>query len=111
MSASHMAQGKEAPYYYVPADSPHPVRASASLLIGLLGVALWINSYSAGFWMFLIGLLSLFVVLYGWFGDAIRESETGMNSKRVDVSYRWSMAWFIFSEVMFFAAFFGALWY
>ena len=28
---------------------------------------------------------------------------------RIDVSYRWSMAWFIFSEVMFFAAFFGAL--
>ena len=111
MSASHLAQGKEAPYYYVPADSPHPVRASVSLLIGLLGVALWINDYSAGFWMFLIGLLSLFTVLFGWFGDAIRESQSGMNSKRVDVSYRWSMAWFIFSEVMFFAAFFGSLWY
>src|SRR5690606_26201029 len=111
MSASQLAQGKEAPYYYVPADSVHPVRASISLLMTLLGAALWINSYAVGFWLFLVGILCLFVVLYGWFGDAIHESESGMNSKRVDVSYRWSMAWFIFSEVMFFAAFFGALWY
>ena len=111
MSASHLAQGKEAPYYYVPADSVHPVRASISLLTTLLGAILWVNSFAAGPWMVAVGLLSLFVVLYGWFGDAIRESEAGINSLRVDHSYRWSMAWFIFSEVMFFAAFFGALWY
>ena len=48
-------------------------------------------------------------VLAQWFGDAISESEGGLYSDRIDVSYRWSMAWFIFSEVMFFAAFFGAL--
>ena len=53
----------------------------------------------------------MITVLYFWFGDAIQEGESGLNSKRVDVSYRWSMSWFIFSEVMFFAAFFGALWY
>src|SRR5690606_34409684 len=111
MSASHVAQGKEAPYYYVPADSVHPVRASASLLITLLGAAMWINGSTIGFYMVLVGLLALFVVLYGWFGDAIRESEAGINSVRVDHSYRWSMAWFIFSEIMFFGAFFGALWY
>ncbi|WP_397476237.1 cytochrome c oxidase subunit 3 [Pusillimonas sp.] len=111
MSASHSATGKEAPYYYVPGDSPHPVRASFSLLLALLGAALWINSYAIGHWIFLLGIVSLFVVLFGWFGDAIRESESGLNSKRVDNAYRWSMAWFIFSEVMFFGAFFGALWY
>ena len=111
MSASHSATAKEAPYYYVPGDSPHPVRASFSLLLTLLGAALWINSYDIGHWIFLIGVVSLFVVLFGWFGDAIRESEGGLNSKRVDNAYRWSMAWFIFSEVMFFGAFFAALWY
>jgi len=111
MSASHSVTGKEAPYYYVPADSPHPVRASISLLLALVGAALWINNYTVGHWVFLLGIASLFVVLFGWFGDAIRESEGGLNSKRVDNAYRWSMAWFIFSEVMFFAAFFGALWY
>ena len=40
-----------------------------------------------------------------------RESEGGLYSDRVDVSFRWSMSWFIFSEVMFFGAFFGALYW
>ncbi|MDQ4678722.1 cytochrome c oxidase subunit 3, partial [Stenotrophomonas maltophilia group sp. RNC7] len=62
-------------------------------------------------WSVLVGFIALIVVLYYWFGDAIQESEAGMNSKRIDGSYRWGMSWFIFSEVMFFAAFFGALWY
>ncbi len=111
MSASHTAHGNEAPYYYVPHDSAHPVRASASLLAVLLGAGFWINGHQTGFWVFLVGIAALFVVLYKWFGDAIRESESGLNSKRVDNAYRWSMSWFIFSEVMFFAAFFGTLWY
>ncbi len=112
MSASHSANNAAvAPYYYVPADSAHPVRAAGSLLLVMLGAALWINSYETGFWIFLVGILSLFFVLFHWFGDAIGESEGGINSQRVDHSYRWSMAWFIFSEIMFFAAFFGSLWY
>jgi len=111
LSAGHSAHGNSAPYYYVPADSAHPVRASIALLCVLLGAASWVNSYSFGPWLVVAGLALLFIVLWGWFGDAIRESEGGMNSQRVDHSYRWSMSWFIFSEVMFFAAFFGSLWY
>lgn len=111
MSASHSGHVKEAPYYYVPADSSHPVSASVTLLVVMLGGSAWVNGIAAGKWAVFAGLLGLFVVLYKWFGDAIRESEAGLNSQRIDASYRWSMAWFIFSEVMFFAAFFGALWY
>lgn len=111
MSASQAVQGKEAPYYYVPGESPHPVRTSGSLLLTLLGAALWINDYTFGYWMFLLGIGCLFMSLYFWFRDAIHESEAGLNSKRVDSAYRWSMAWFIFSEVMFFSAFFFTLWY
>ena len=111
MSASHSGTVKEAPYYYVPADSPHPVRASVSLLIVMLGASAWVNGIATGKWAVLIGILALLVVLWKWFGDAIHEEEIGLNSKRIDNSYRWSMSWFIFSEVMFFAAFFGALWY
>lgn len=111
MSAGHSAVGTEAPYYYVPAMSAHPVRASVSFLAIMIGAALWINSYQPGFWLFILGIASLFTVLFLWFGDAIRESEHGQNSKRVDVSYRWSMTWFIFSEVIFFGCFFGSLWY
>lgn len=111
MSAGHSALTTEAPYYYVPAMSPHPVRASLSFLAIMIGAAFWINHYDAGFWLFILGVASLFTVLFKWFGDAIRESERGENSKRVDFSYRWSMTWFIFSEVIFFGCFFGALWY
>jgi cytochrome c oxidase subunit 3 len=49
--------------------------------------------------------------MFGWFGEVIRDSEAGRYNKQVDGSFRWSMGWFIFSEVMFFAAFFGALFY
>ena len=111
MSAPHSAQGNVAPYYYVPANSAHPVRASIALMIVMFGASAWINGIDVAKWAVFAGLLGLMVVLYYWFGDAIQESEAGMNSKRIDMSYRWSMSWFIFSEVMFFAAFFGSLWY
>ncbi len=111
MSASQAVRGKEAPYYYVPGLSPHPIRTSLSLLITLLGAALWINESTVGYVMFLLGVGGLFTSVFLWFRDAIGESETGLNSKRVDSAYRWSMAWFIFSEVMFFSAFFFSLWY
>ncbi|VCU70551.1 Cytochrome c oxidase subunit 3 [Pigmentiphaga humi] len=111
MSASHSVPNKEAPYYFVPAPSMHPATASLALLFFGIGMALWVNGNAAGMWCTAAGVLGLLFVLYRWFGDSIAESEGGLYSKRVDVSYRWSMAWFIFSEVMFFSAFFGALFY
>jgi cytochrome c oxidase subunit 3 len=59
----------------------------------------------------LAGAAVLLIMLFGWFGTVIKESEGGKYNEQVDLSYRWSMSWFIFSEVMFFAAFFGALFY
>jgi len=59
----------------------------------------------------LTGLALLLVMVYGWFSIVIAESEAGIYNAQVDISFRWGMAWFIFSEVMFFAAFFGALYY
>ncbi|WP_309544616.1 cytochrome c oxidase subunit 3 [Alkalilimnicola ehrlichii] len=41
----------------------------------------------------------------------MNESVSGLYSEQMDRSFRWGMIWFIFSEVMFFAAFFGALFY
>jgi len=111
MSASHPAPGQEAPYYFVPGLSGHPVRGSIALLLFGLGMVMLVNGMAAGKWVTLVGVLSFLVVLYFWFGDAIRESEGGLYGRRIDISYRWGMGWFIFSEVMFFAAFFGALFY
>jgi cytochrome c oxidase subunit 3 len=49
--------------------------------------------------------------LFGWLGQVVNESVNGQYNQQVDRSFRWGMSWFIFSEVMFFAAFFGALFY
>ena len=100
-----------APYYFVPGPSKWPFLAGTSLLLTMLGAAAWVNNQVWGMYLNLSGIALTLLVLYYWFGDVIAESEGGQNSERVDLSYRWSMSWFIFSEVMFFAAFFGALFY
>jgi cytochrome c oxidase subunit 3 len=57
------------------------------------------------------GMAWWLIVLYQWFSEAVKESEGGLYGRKIDLSYRWSMTWFIFSEVMFFGAFFTALWW
>ncbi|MBV8379150.1 MAG: cytochrome c oxidase subunit 3 [Paucibacter sp.] len=107
MSAS-TTPGKT-PYYFVPAPSQYPALAALGLFFMILGAGNWVNGNDWGKWSLLAGFLGLILVLRFWFGTAIRESEGGLYGKRIDVSFRWSMGWFIFSEVMFFGAFFGAL--
>jgi cytochrome c oxidase subunit 3 len=85
--------------------------AGISMLVTMAGASGWVNSLPWGPAVCLAGIAAMLVVLYFWFGDAIGESERGLYGKRIDLSYRWSMSWFIFSEVMFFGAFFGALFY
>src|SRR5690606_22730601 len=77
----------------------------------MVGAALWLNQFAAGPWVLSAGAATLLVMMCGWFGNVIVESERGLYNKQVDRSFRLGMAWFIFSEVMFFAAFFGALFY
>ena len=104
-------QQGQAPYYFVPGPSKWPVLMGTALLLTMAGASGWVNGYSFGMPLNLIGILAALTVLYFWFGDAIAESEGGLYNARIDTSYRWSMSWFIFSEVMFFGAFFGALFY
>lgn len=113
MAHAHVTHAPQAPSekYYVPHGSPWPIVGSFSLFIAVSGIALWLNHVAAGPWIFTAGLLLLFVMFAGWFGAVIRESEGHMYNAAVDRSFRMGMMWFIFSEVMFFAAFFGALFY
>jgi cytochrome c oxidase subunit 3 len=99
------------PYYFVPQPSYWPLVGSLALLLLGMGAALWMNSVAAGPWMVLAGFAVLLTMMFGWFGTVIGESEQRLYNKKVDMSFRWSMGWFIFSEVMFFGAFFGALFY
>ena len=99
------------PYYFVPQPSHWPIVAACALLLMGTGAAFWFNQYPAGPWIVLAGFCVLVTMFFGWFGTVIGESEHRLYNKKVDTSFRWSMSWFIFSEVMFFAAFFGALFY
>ncbi len=97
--------------YYLPEPSHWPIVGSCALLLLTFGGVLWMNGIGAGPWVVIAGMAVMIYMLFGWFGTVIRESESGKYNKQVDLSFRWSMSWFIFSEVMFFAAFFGALFY
>ena len=98
-------------HYYVPHGSRWPVIASVGLFATMLGFAGWLNELSFGKPLFFAGLAFLALILFKWFADVITESLRGYYNKQVDTSFRMGMVWFIFSEVMFFAAFFGALFY
>ena len=95
--------------YYVPEQSPYPV--VTALAMGLLALGGGLAVQGKGMHILTLGLVLLAVVFYLWFGTVIKENIAGMTSPQLKRSYVWGMSWFIFSEVMFFAAFFGALFY
>lgn len=106
MSDTH-AQGN----YYLPEPSYWPVVGSCALFCIMVGAANWLHHKSFGPYLMATGALILVFMLFGWFGTVIKESRSGFYDPQVDRSFRWGMAWFIFSEVMFFSAFFFALLY
>lgn len=103
--------------YYVPEQSKWPIVATVGLGVTLYGAAsIMVNSNqgesTGSAWVvFAAGVLIMIYMLFGWFGSVIEESRSGLYSPQMDRSFRWGMSWFIFSEVMFFGAFFGALFY
>lgn len=97
--------------YFVPHDAKWPIVGSVGMTLFLGGFAGQLNGSSMATNIMIVGFLVLVYMMFGWFGDVIEESESGIYTKAEDASFRIGMIWFIFSEVMFFAAFFGALYY
>jgi cytochrome c oxidase subunit 3 len=110
MAHSHTDHGT-ADKYYVPHGSPWPIFGSIALFVLMGGASMFLNQSTVGGYVLLTGLALLIVMFIGWFNVVIRESEGRLYNEAVDRSFRMGMMWFIFSEVMFFAAFFGALYY
>ena len=100
-------QGK----YYIAPPSHWPIIGSCALFLMASGFIMLINELGGGGYILLAGVAVLAFMLFGWFGSVIRESEGGLFNQQVGKSFRLAMSWFIFSEVMFFAIFFGALFY
>ena len=95
--------------YYLPDPTKWPVISSLGLFLLDLGFINQIHSVAPGPWVMLVGALVIVVMMFSWFGQVAGESEAGRYDHQVDTSFRMGMGWFIFSEVMFFGAFFGAL--
>ncbi len=108
---AHAAVSHNPNIYFVPSASRWPIVGSVALFVTMLGAASWVSGIDAGRWLLLAGVAAMLFMLFRWFGDVINESLAGNYNNQVDVSFRMGMLWFIFSEVMFFAAFFGALFY
>jgi cytochrome c oxidase subunit 3 len=96
-------------HYAVPNPMPWPIMGSSALFLMALGGVFVMNGARGGWLSVAAGLLVLIYMMVRWFGDVISESEAGKYGRWEDLSFRWGMSWFIFSEVMFFACFFGAL--
>jgi cytochrome c oxidase subunit III len=108
-----MANAAHAPdsnAYYIPHDSTWPITGSIALFTLMLGAISYLNDWVGG-WSFIPGAILMAFMFFGWFGTVIGENQRGIYNNQVDHSFRMGMMWFIFSEVMFFAAFFGALFY
>ncbi len=97
--------------YFVPAPTAWPFYLTIGLFILVFGIVEFLNGNGVGPIPVYAGTAISLVFIWTWFRGIINESESGKYSAQVDRTYRWGMAWFIFSEVMFFAAFFGALFY
>ncbi len=96
--------------YYVPHGSPWPIYGSVTLFTLMAGAISTLNGWLPA-WTLLPGLVMLAALFFLWFGTVIGENQRGLYNLAVDRSFRMGMMWFIFSEVMFFVAFFGALFY
>jgi len=97
--------------YYIPNKAVWPVIGTVGLMTTLAGFANYLNGSAGGSTFMIIGLAIFIMMLAGWFSLQATESESGMYNHGVGISYRMAMMWFIFSEIMFFAVFFGALFY
>jgi len=105
-----MAENAEGTYY-VPHGTKWPIVGSLGMITMLASAAAWMNGSPKAQWGFWLGAMTLIFMMFGWFGAVIRESRAGLYNSQVDGSFRLGMSWFIYSEVMFFAVFFGALFY
>ena len=107
MADSH---ADDSSHYYIPHNSPWPITGSITLFVIMAGAISYLNDW-APLWVFVPGAVLLAYLFWGWFSTVIDENQHGIYNLQVDRSFRMGMMWFIFSEVMFFGAFFGALFY
>jgi cytochrome c oxidase subunit 3 len=97
--------------YFIPHVAHWPIVLSIGLFLLFAGLSVLLNGGDLGKWVAFAGMAIVLIMIFRWLSQVIGESEGGTYNPQVDMSFRMGMGWFIFSEVMFFACFFGVLWY
>ncbi|WP_133406933.1 cytochrome c oxidase subunit 3 [Parashewanella tropica] len=102
--------------YYVPEQSQWPIIGAIGLFCIAFGAGNFVMELNKGqathgLYLLMAGVATILFMIVGWFRNVISESMSGLYSRQMDISFRQGMSWFIFSEVMFFGAFFGALFF
>ena len=100
--------------YYVPESSKLPFLMALTMLTLIIGASNTVNNMgtdSNAYIILLVGFGMMWTTMFVWFRQTIKENHAGLNNPMLNESYVFGMAWFIFSEVMFFFAFFFALAY
>jgi len=104
--------------YHVPPQSKLALATSLGLILGVVGAGSMMNTMtfgkvaaSRGSLIFGLGVLCFVASLFVWFRATIVEHRRGLTGVQVRRSFALGMQWFIYSEVMFFSAFFGSLLY
>src|SRR5437660_9369095 len=86
------AHAPDSSHYYIPHDSPWPIRGSIALFAIMLGAIGYLNDWT-GAWSFLPGAVLLAYMFFGWFSTVIGENQHGdrkstrLNSSHVAISY------------------------
>ncbi len=95
--------------YYIPDQSRIPIVFAVAALFAGFGAASAVSGN--GTTMLYLGLVAVIATMAYWWALVTKESQAGLDTPQLNNSYVYGFAWFIFSEVMFFFAFFGALFY
>jgi len=90
--------------YHILNPSIWPFLGAVAGFVMLLGAVLFFHGH--GPWMMLIGVVGVAYVMFGWWGDTIKENHVGDHTPVVRIGLRYGFILFIMSEVMFFAAWF-----
>jgi cytochrome c oxidase subunit 3 len=98
-----MAGHKNHDYHILP-PSIWPLTGAVGGFVMLLGAVLFFHGM--GPWIMLVGFGTVLYTMYCWWGDVIREGQTGDHTPVVQIGLRYGVVLFIVSEIMFFAAWF-----
>src|SRR5262245_20132498 len=101
-----MAGAKPNHDYHLVEPDPWPIIGAFSALSFFGGLVMWMHDNPYGKFFFAGGVAMIFVTMFTWWSNTIREAHAGDHTPVVQLHLRYGMILFIASEVMFFVAWF-----